>query len=144
METVSSRCSWMVTVLPANVLRNRVLSICHSRSRMATVLFLPTTRSVCAETPVQVGPPRPPKYRAFLCRRHVKFVVIFRDVPPLAGGAKDRLSGSVEGVFDVVPIQDLDGLGTIPWRCSRSRRSHRRGPRHDQSVRFALETVAGG
>jgi hypothetical protein len=29
----------------------------------------------------------------------------------LAGGTKDRLSGSVQGFFDVVPIQDLNGLG---------------------------------
>ena len=34
-------------MLPAKVLRNRVLSICHDRSRMATVLSLSTTRSVC-------------------------------------------------------------------------------------------------
>jgi hypothetical protein len=29
----------------------------------------------------------------------------------LAGGTKDRLSGAVKGFFDVVPIQDLNGLG---------------------------------
>src|ERR1019366_1842599 len=29
----------------------------------------------------------------------------------LAGGTKDRLSGSVQGFFDVVSIQDLNGLG---------------------------------
>jgi len=37
----------MVTVLPARVLRNRVWSICHNRSPIATVLSLATTRSVC-------------------------------------------------------------------------------------------------
>src|SRR5664280_2612122 len=50
IETVSSRCSCMVTVLPAKVLRNRVLSICQSWSPIATVLSLPTTRSVCTVT----------------------------------------------------------------------------------------------
>ena len=29
----------------------------------------------------------------------------------LAGGTKDRLSGAVKGFFDVVPIQNLNGLG---------------------------------
>jgi len=34
-------------VLPARLLRNRVLSICHHRSLTATVLSFSTTRSVC-------------------------------------------------------------------------------------------------
>ena len=29
----------------------------------------------------------------------------------LAGGTKGRLSGAVKGLFDVVPIQNLNGLG---------------------------------
>jgi hypothetical protein len=47
IETVSSRCSWIVTVLPASVFRNRVLSICQNRAPIVTVLSLSTTRSVC-------------------------------------------------------------------------------------------------
>ena len=41
-----SRCSWIVTVWPARVWRQRHLSICHQRSLIATVLSLLTTRSV--------------------------------------------------------------------------------------------------
>src|SRR4029077_12786911 len=37
----------IVIVLPAKLWRNRVLSICHHRSLMATVLSFSTTRSVC-------------------------------------------------------------------------------------------------
>jgi hypothetical protein len=47
IDTSPFRCSWIVTVQPASELRNRVLSICHSRSPIATVLSLATTRSVC-------------------------------------------------------------------------------------------------
>jgi hypothetical protein len=48
IDTSPFRCSWIVTVQPASELRNRVLSIRHSRSPIATVLSLATTRSVCA------------------------------------------------------------------------------------------------
>ena len=37
----------MVTVQPANELRNRLFSNCQIRSAIATVLSLLTTRSVC-------------------------------------------------------------------------------------------------
>jgi hypothetical protein len=37
----------MVTVQPASELRNRLFSTCQSRSPIATVLSLATTRSVC-------------------------------------------------------------------------------------------------
>jgi len=47
IDTFPSRCSWMVTVMPASVFRKRLLFSCQLRSPIATVLSLATTRSLC-------------------------------------------------------------------------------------------------
>src|SRR5882724_6054785 len=47
IETARSRCSWIITVQPANVFRKAVLPICHTLSPILTVLSWATTRSLC-------------------------------------------------------------------------------------------------
>ena len=66
---------------PPGVLRNRVLSICHHRSPIATVLSLSTTRSVCTvKIQFRSRPAGAPKCRPFLRRRHAELAVEFPDV----------------------------------------------------------------
>src|SRR5664280_3197036 len=81
IETVSSRCSCMVTVLPAKVLRNRVLSICHSLvANCDRVVFAHHALRLYREDPVQVAPIGAPKCRPFLRRWHAELAVEFFDV----------------------------------------------------------------
>src|SRR5580698_3880611 len=91
---VSSRCSWIVTVLPANVFRNRVLSICQDRSRMATVfILLHHTLRLRREDPIQVASCRPSKGRASLRGRHTEPSVELLDVPLPQKGIGTLYSG---------------------------------------------------